>query len=253
MQKERYQLSVCPHDTAKHMVEWFYFNTYLQRKLDCGIHFEPQDNFNAEREAVLKGRYNIVYANPFSACAFIQELGYMPVAKGVGLYDETLVVTRAGEEIPSDRPLKVASASDKLIVHTLGISVLEQLGIHREECEFKFMGNHMKAAHAVLKREADVGFIFNETWHGMVDNTRNEFKVAAESTDGIAFHCFLIAPEWAHRRDDIQQLLVHINEDPKGKDILDSLDFTQGLELLSEDAMDTLQVLLVSYNTLHTL
>lgn len=253
MQEQKCQLSVCPHDTAKHMVEWFHFNTYLQRKLDCGIHFEPQDNFNVEREAVLSGHYNIVYANPFSACAFIQELGFIPVAKGVGLYDETLVVARAGEDIPVERPLKVASASDKLIVHTLGISVLEQLGIHREQCEFKFAGNHMKAAHAVLKREADIGFIFNETWHGMADNTRNEFKVVSESTDGIAFHCFLIAPEWAHRKEDIQQALIHMNEEPKGKAILDSLDFTQGLEPLSEDAMDTLQVLLVTYNTLHTL
>jgi phosphonate transport system substrate-binding protein len=251
MQEEKCLLSVCPHDTAKHMVEWFHFNTYMQRKLGCSIHFELQDNFNVERDAVLNGHYNIVYANPFSAGAFIQELGFIPVAKGVGLYDETLVVTRANEAIPSDRPLKVASASDKLIVHTLGMSVLEQLGIHREECAFKFTGNHMKAAHAVLKHEADVGFIFNETWHGMADNTRNEFDLIAESHDGIAFHCFLIAPEWAHRKEDVQHILLAMNEDPKGKAILDSLDFLNGLEALSEDAMDTLQALLVYYNTLH--
>ena len=41
----QYKLSVCPHDTAKNLLGWFTLNTYLQRKLGTGIHFEPQDNF----------------------------------------------------------------------------------------------------------------------------------------------------------------------------------------------------------------
>jgi hypothetical protein len=247
----KFQLSVCPHDTAKHMVEWFYFNTYLQRRLGHGIHFEPQDNFNAEREAVLAGGYHLVYANPFSACAFIQELGFIPIAKVAGLYDETLLISRQGEGLPEGRPIRVASASDKLIVHTLGLSVLENLGIHREYCEFKLVGNHMKAAHAVLKHDTDLAFVFNETWHSMSDTSRQEFNMVAESSDGIAFHCFCISPEWAERKEEIRQTLVAMNDDTKGKAILDSLDFHQGLEALSEDAMDTLQALLVYYNTLH--
>ena len=48
-----FQLSVCPHDTAKNLLGWFTLNTYLQRKLGIGIHFEPQDNFLVERQRVL--------------------------------------------------------------------------------------------------------------------------------------------------------------------------------------------------------
>lgn len=246
MHPSKYQLSVCPHDTAKFMVEWFHFNTYLQRKLGCGIHFEPQESFNREREAVLAGGFHITYANPFSACAYIQELGFIPIAKPIGVYDETMLVARKETGLPAQRPLRVASASDKLIVHALGLSLLDKLNIPIDECSFSLVGNHMKAAHAVIKGEADVGFVFNETWYGMAENTRQELQLLGETTDQVAFHCFLIAPEWSDRKEEIQRLLLDMADDPKGGSILRSLHF-QGLEALSADALDTLQTILIYY------
>ena len=93
-----FQFSVCPHDTAKFVIEWFHFNTYLQRKLNCKIHFEPQDNFLIERKNVLNGDFHLVYANPFSALVFMQQLNYLPIAKVVDLYDETIIIARADEK-----------------------------------------------------------------------------------------------------------------------------------------------------------
>lgn len=242
----KFNLSVCPHDTAKHMVEWFQFNTYLQRKLDCAIHFEPQDSFLVERQNVLGGGFQIVYANPFSALMFKQELGYIPVAKVSDLFDETILVARAGAGVPTHRPLKISSATDKLIVHTLGLSLLDTLQINRGECEFKLVGNHMKAAQAVIKGEADLGFVFNETWNGMADSTRQELEVVAASADQVAFHCFCIAPEWAERQEQVQQILVDMKSDPKGQAILDALHF-KSLEALTGNALDSLQDLHTAY------
>ncbi|MEX8499460.1 hypothetical protein [Leptothrix ochracea] len=56
----RLHFSVCPHDTAKNVAGWFLINTYLQRRLDLAIHFEPCDNVNDEREQVLAGGYELV-------------------------------------------------------------------------------------------------------------------------------------------------------------------------------------------------
>ena len=246
----RFQLSVCPHDTAKHMVAWFQFNTYLQRKLDCGIHFEPKDSFILEQTAVLAGGFHITYANPLSACTYIQELGFAPVAKPIGIYDETILISKAGAGVPQHRPLTIASASGEAIAHVLGLSLLDKLKIPREECRFKFVDTHLKSIHTVLKGEADLAFVFDDTWHTLSESTRRELEVVAETNDQIAFHCFLIAPEWAARRDEIMNVLVGMKDDPKGRLILDSLDL-QGFEPLSEDAIDTLQTLLVYYNTIY--
>ena len=97
-----FQLSVCPHDTAKNLLGWFTLNTYLQRKLGIGIHFEPQDNFLIERKAVLEEEHHVVvYANPYSALCFASDKGFVPVARPVNVVDETIVVARAGAEVPA--------------------------------------------------------------------------------------------------------------------------------------------------------
>jgi len=243
---ERFNFSVCPHDTAKHVVEWFQFNTYLQRRLGCTIRFEPQEDFLLERQNVLEGGFQIVYANPFSALVFKERLGFHPVAKVTGLFDETLLVARAGAGIPDRRPIRTASATDKLIVHTLGLSLLDQLALPRDECEFVLVGNHMKAVHAVIKTEADLGFVFNETWQGLAESTRAALSVIAESTDRVAFHCFMIAPEWADRLESARDTLVGMNTDPKGRRILDDLRFP-ALEPLTGDALEGLERLHEAY------
>ncbi|TCS73487.1 phosphonate transport system substrate-binding protein [Sulfuritortus calidifontis] len=245
-----YQLSVCPHDTAKHMVEWFQFNTYLQRQLDCPIHFEPIDSFILEQTAVLSGGYQLCYANPLSACTYIQELDFIPIVKPIGLYDETLLVARKSAGIPEQRPLTIATASGELITHTLGLSLLEGLKIPQAECEFKVVDSHMRSIHSVLKEQAALAFVFNDTWHNLSESTRAQLDILAETRDQIAFHCFLIAPELTERKEEIQSLLVAMKEDPKGRHILESLGL-QGFEPISEDAMDTLKTLMAYYQALY--
>ena len=218
-----FQLSVCPHDTAKNLLGWFTLNTYLQRKLGIGIHFEPQDNFLVERQRVLDARFHVVYANPYSALCFARDKGFVPVARPAGVVDEAVIVARTEGAVP-DAPT-VASATDKLIIHNLGLQVLARVGIDAAAAEFKFVGNHLNAAKAVLQGEADLGFVFNETWAGMSTTTRAELQVIGESHDGHAFHCFMVSPEWADKRDAIQQILCSMHLDPAGLRVLEDLKF----------------------------
>lgn len=222
---KRHLLSVCPHDTAKNLFGWFVLNTYLQRLLGEGIHFEPADTFIKEREAVLAGDFHIVYANPYSALLFAERKGFVPVARVAGLYDETVLVARKGESLPATGEVTIASATDKLIVHPLGRTLLPGVKLDEERVRYHYVGTHPKAAQAVLKGEAHAGFVFNETWRGLSASTRAELQVLAETRDGTAFHCFCIGPAWADRAQQIQDVLVGMNTDPKGLSILADLSF----------------------------
>ena len=153
----------------------------------------------------------------------LERLGFVPVARPVNVVDETIVVARAGAEVPAAP--RIASATDKLIIHNLGLKVLERAGIDSGAAEFKFVGNHLNAAKAVLQGEADLGFVFNETWAGMNASTRAELQVIGESHDGHAFHCFMVAPEWADKREAIQQILCGMHLDPAGLRVLEDLKF----------------------------
>lgn len=237
------QLSVCPHDTAKNLVGWFFINTYLQRRLGCGIHFDPKENFIKERDAVLGGGYRIVYANPYSAAIFKRSLGFIPVARPSNVFDETVLVCAADAGIPQHWPIKVASATDKLIVHALGLTLLERFQIAQSDCEFQFAGTHMAAAQAVLQGKADLGFIYNETWNGMADRTRKGLRALGETESRRAYHCFCIAPEWNDKLDKIREILCSMHESAAGLRILQDLHFTR-FEPADEKDLDAILTLI---------
>lgn len=239
--KTIYQLSVCPHDTAKNLAGWYLLNTYLQRNLDCDIHFNLQDNFIIEREAVLTGGYHLVYANPYSALEFAEKLGFIPVARPIGVFDETLVVVRKGTKPAELAKPKIATATKGLIVHALGCMEMKKLGKDPAAFEFIVAGNHLKAVQAVIKGEADIGFVFNETWSGMNANSRESLEVIAESRDGYAFHCFCISPEWQDRKTRLLEVLTGMQRDQNGGvRILEDLKF-KGFEPVPEDTIAHLE------------
>lgn len=241
------RISVCPHDTAKNQLGWYTFNTYLQRKLGVKLHFEPQANFLEERRIVLEDpRYRLVYANPFSAAKFREHLAYIPVARPADVYDETVLVKRAGEELPEDRPLRIASATDKLIVHTLGLMLLNEMALPAERREFIFTGNHPAAANAVSQGKAELGFVYNETWHGLNESTRKQLQVVKESDTQLAYHCFCISPAWKDKRETVREILCSMHEDEKGRAILADLRFSR-LVPLEENALDDLAEIMVLF------
>lgn len=235
----RYRLSVSPHDTARNLAGWFLLNTYLQRKLGVAMRFEPSDNFQAEQDQVLAGGFHLAYANPFSALKYVHERGFVPVARPVGVYDETLLVARQGAGLPAQRPLRVASASDQLLVHVLGMTLLDQHAVAPDHCRIQFTGNHLRAVQAVLDGRADVGFVYNETWHGLSVSTREALEIVSATSRQVASHCFCVAPELADRLDEVRDVLCGMGADPSGRKILDDLRIN-GFEAMGADALDQL-------------
>jgi len=225
MSHDRLNFSVCPHDTAKNVAGWFLINTYLQRRLDRAIHFEPCENFNEERERVLAGGYQIVYANPYSALRYCEQRQFIPVARPAGIFDETLLIARAGESLPTHRPLKIASASDRLMVHFLGLTLLDKVGLSLADCQSQFVGNNLKVVQAVVNGSCEMGFLFNETWQGLSGKTQAGLQVLEQTRSQQAFHCFCIGPELADRADEVRRILCGMKDDPAGKRILEDLRF----------------------------
>ena len=235
----RYRLSVSPHDTAKNLAGWFLLNPYLQRRLGVAMRFEPSDNCQAGQDQGRAGGFHLAYAHPFSGLKYGHERGFVPVARPVGVYDETLLVSRQGAGLPAARPLRVASASEQLLVHVLGMALLEQHGLAGDDCRLQFTGNHVRAVQAVLEGRADVGFVYNETWHGLSASTREALEILSTTTRQVASHCFCVAPEWSERLDEVRDVLCNMGADPAGRKILDDLRIS-AFEAIAADALEPL-------------
>jgi len=210
----------------------------LQRNLGLDIHFEPGNDFMEERELVLKGGFQIVYANPFSAVVFKTSLNYIPVARPIGLFDETILVAKEDPDSLLHRPLQIASATDKLIVHALGFSLLEKLGIPLSDCEFQFTGTHLKSIQYLIQDKVDLCFVFNETWNGLSNPARQGLKVIAETSSREAYHCFFVLPEWSDKFEKIQELLCNMQNNEQGKRVLEELKLLNGFEPISPSSLD---------------
>ncbi len=227
-----YRLSVCPHDSAKSIAGWFFLNTNLQRSLNTPLRYEPQDGFIEERQSVLKGGYAIVFANPYSAAIYIEQAGFVPVARPVGVFDETILVAGMDAEVPSRRPLQVASATDKLLTHARGLTLLEAQGIPVSDCEFQLVGSHLKAVQAVIEGKADLGFVYSESWTQFAGSTRFALRVVAQTADHRYYHCFCVGPDLKDRLAEVQAALCTLQNDAQGKKVLDDIHFPAGFEPL---------------------
>lgn len=239
------QMSVCPHDTARNVYGWFFLNSYLQSRLGCRLRFEPQESFLAERDAVLAGGYGLVYANPYSAVLFARRQGFVPIARPTGIYDETYLVSRPGWTLPGpDTVVTVASATDQLIVHTLGVSLLSELGLTESRVRFQFTGNHPAAAKAVMDGAADLGFVFNETWDGLSAYTRSNVQILKRPEPGLAFHCFMVGPPMRDRAEDVADVLIGMSGSADAVEILQELSFPRGIQPVAAADLDALSALI---------
>lgn len=222
-----HRLSVCPHDSATRQFGWFLLNTHLQRRLGIRMHFEPHDDILGERDSVLGGGFDLVYANAFSAVLFARHLGFEPVARPADVYDETCLVVRDDlAQLPS-RPV-VASATDRLIVHGLGMRLLPAVGVDPRSIDTLYTGTHLAAVKAVADSRADLAFVFGETWDSLSAVTTHGLRVAARGGAGEAFHVLMAGAQLASRTDDLREIMVGLRDTEVGRDVLAELGFSGG-------------------------
>jgi len=238
------RMSVCPHDTARNVYGWFFLNSYLQSALGVRLHFEAREDFLAERNTVLAGGYDLVYANPYSAVLFARRQGFLPVARPVGIHDETYLVARQDWTAPEPgRTVTVASATDRLIVHTLGVTLLPGLGLDAATIDYRFTGNHLAAAKAVMDGDAELGFVFNETWEGMAPYSRSALQILARTDRRLASHCFMVGPQFQDRAEDLGAVLTSMTTRPEAAEVLRELNFPAGMERMGLAELNALSAL----------
>ncbi len=73
--------------------------------------------------------------------------------------------------------------------------------------------------------------------------SKEQLQVIGESRDGTAFHCFMVAREWADKREAVQRILCAMHLDPAGKRVLDDLRFER-FEPVGEEVLAPLAALL---------
>ena len=243
-----YQFTVSPDFGPAHIAGWQIFNTWLQRQLSEGIHFELYDSFEQQRQAIMNNGVDLIYANPYDAAMLVRDKGFMAIAKASNKPDEAMIVVNASSEIKSVEALqsgtKVATTDDP-DVHMMGMIMLEPADLNAENIELTQCDSYVLVAKQLLRGTCDVGFFLEEAFQDLSAMVRDQMRALVTSQIQIVQHVLLVGPKLAGRKDEISQLLLEMsdngngngNGNGKGKGVLESLDI-EGWEKLEQEDVE---------------
>ncbi len=241
--------TVSPDFPPDHISGWYIFNTWLQKQSGEAIHLEMYDNFPKQREAISQDKIDLIYANPFDAAMLVREKGFLPLVRPAGKSDEAIIAINAQNAVDDvahlSPDIRVAVTEDP-DVHLMGMIMLEAGDLDESNVETMVCDSYVLIAKQLLRGNADVGIFLAEAYDNLSNIIKSQLKVLVRSQISVVHHSLMIGPKLAEKRAVLQKLLVDMNNDEKGRGVLESLGFDAWMPVDDEemefmiDLMDTL-------------
>lgn len=233
-----YLFTVSPDFTPAHLSGWYIFNTWLQRQSKTAIHLEMYNDFQTQRKVIQHDQVDLIYANPFDAAMLVREKGFLPLVKASGVSDEAIIAVKADnaiEDVAHLLPGITVAVTEDPDVTMMGMIMLEAGDLDAGNTRTTIYDTYVLVAKHLLNGDADVGIFLAEAYDDLSNMVKKQLRVLVRSQISVIHHSLMIGPKLAGRRDEIQDLLITMNHDEKGKDILKSLGFDAWVKVEDEE------------------
>jgi phosphonate transport system substrate-binding protein len=230
-------LTVSPDFAPDHISGWFIFNTWLQRQLDARVHLELYDCFDKQREDIKAGNFDLVYANPFDASMLVRELGFKAIVRPVAKPDETIIAAHVDSVVNAVEDLKAGAklfATDDPDVNRIGMIMLEPADLDQTNTVTTTVNSYVIVAKNLLNKSADAGFFLKDAYDELSELIRKQMKVLVSSEISVVHHTLLVGPKLQKLAPQIQQHLINMVDDDKGRGVLESMNL-EGWEVMTEE------------------
>jgi phosphonate transport system substrate-binding protein len=242
--------TVSPDFTPDHLCGWYIFNTWLQKATEESIRLIMYDNFLNQRQAIEDNIIDLIYANPYDAAVLVREKGFKPLVKPEGCLDEAIIVVNAKNQVEDVADLQAGiriAVTDDPDVSMMGMIMLEPGDLDSTNVQLISCRNYILVAKQLIQGHADVGIFFAEAFDDMSNVVKKELRVLVRSQISIIHHSLMVGSKLRTKHSRLQQVLLNMNSNDKGKKVLQSLGFKQWLIVDDEemefmiDLMDTLE------------
>ncbi|MEM8529590.1 MAG: PhnD/SsuA/transferrin family substrate-binding protein [Chloroflexota bacterium] len=240
-----YSFIVCPHDTVHGSESWFRFAQYLARKLEINIHFDLSMDFE-EFHARLDSA-DIAYANPKDTFKLVEQRNFTLVARADELYDELVFVANTDIANPSIESLQDARivTVKSMLPTNIALYMLRKQSI--TPTEFIDVESWLSVMRCVWQGEANYGIVYKDTYEGFSEQSKGMVNAFLTSHEQVAFHAMTISPELEHRRSDFEQVLIAMDGDHLGQEILSQLNHIHKWTAITQDEIALMEQVLHSY------
>lgn len=245
-----YQFTVSPDFTPEHIAGWHIFNTWLQKQLGEAIHLELYQSFDAQHEAILGDRVDLIYANPYDASVLVRDKGFRALARPQRGRDEAIVVVNAAnpaQRVEDLQPGLALASTDDPGVRMMGMIMLEPADLGPHNIRQKTCDSYVLVAKELIRGTCDVGLFLDRAFADLSAGVRRELRPLVSSQIHVIHHALMIGPRMAGHAAAIQAALLAMAGDAKGQGVLQSLGLPGWEGMESEetefmiDLMDTLK------------
>jgi hypothetical protein len=236
-------LLVCPHDTAKEPDRWFRFAQYCSSRLETSVHFSFCLDFEDFHQHLEKA--DIVYANPTDSIRLMKDMGFCLLARPVNQYDEVLFIANPQVPNPAFASLqgeKLATV-EGLLPTKIALSLLQKHDIQPAGLLGK--PSWLSVVNAVSRGEANFGIVYKDTYLEMTPKMQALVNAFDSSDEKVAFHSIVLSPRAIEYRDKLEHLLLTMQTDEKGRNLLSDVHL-QGWESVPPEDISTLQSLVLA-------
>jgi phosphonate transport system substrate-binding protein len=243
--------TISPDFSPEYIPGWYIFNTWFQRHTGEAIHLEMYDHFSSQRAAIQADKIDMIYANPFDAAMLVREKGFMPLVRAKDVVDEAIIAVSSNsmaEDVAELLPGTRVASTDDPDVRLMGMIMLEPGDLDKDNIVSVTVDNYVLVAKHLLKGEADVGIFLAEAYDGLSSVIKRQLKILVRSQIGVVHHALMIGPALHGRREELQQLLVSMDQDEKGRGVLSSLGYT-AWENVDDEEMEFMIDLMDTLNT----
>ena len=222
-----YTMTISPDFKPELISGWYIFNTWLQKQLNENIHIEMVNDFNELSKAIANNSIDLIYANPCDIAKLVREKSFTPIVKPIGTHDETIIITRADSPIPDIESLqnniKIAM-TDVPDVNTIGMIMLEPADIAPSDIETITCSNYITVAKKVISGEVDIGFLLADAYDEFSNLVKKQVKPLITSKIHVLHHAFLAGPSFSEKHAKLQGVLLSMQDNTTGLDILKNLE-----------------------------
>ncbi len=208
-------LAVCFHHTHNDIEVWKEFVDYLSDKYKEKFKLVTYESISEEKKRSIKEDYDVVFQNPETTFTFIEK-GYEPIARLDNQWDIVYYIAKR-DFITSNKLYNVGIVPLKVIYSSL--LELKRIGLNLDYINFKNFSNLNEIHSALLSGDIDIGITRKDTFNRMSSKFKNQMKILTEFGMGI-FHSFLVQKENGKFKNEIANILLNMDLNKKGKQIL---------------------------------
>ena len=221
-------LAVHPFKPATQLVEAFTpLVAYLSKKLDdTSLSLRITPDYQAHVDAIGQNEVDIAYMGPVQYVKLIERYGAKPLLARQAIngspffHGKVFVAKSSAIQSLADLKGKRFAFTEPLSTmgHLVPRSMLWGAGVSVDSLAgFKFVGDHVNVALAVLTGEFDAGAVKEDVYFGY--ESRGLRAIA--TSPPISDHVFVVGNQVsAVRIQQLRELLFHLREEPDGKQIM---------------------------------